>query len=291
MNKIKTTLDIVYNEACSRDITLVHISDVHFNIKTKINKLNNLYDYITNIKPDYVMITGDLIDIPSIANDLEKIEELFAFLTNLGEVTKVIISLGNHDVIMDEDYSFFNKVDDIYNVYVLNNSSYHDQLIYVLGITLPVEYYYNITGDESIDTLALVLDNLKNKISRMPKNVLRIAMIHSPLRLTEKSIIERLKDFNLILCGHTHNGMVPDMLKWLFRANRGIISPHNKFFPKIAKGKIECMVGNNKITIIINGAITKLSEQSGKFLSNFNFLYNESLNKIIIRKKRGIKYE
>ena len=39
------------------------------------------------------------------------------------------------------------------------------------------------------------------------------------------------------------------------------------------------------ITLIINGAYTKLSRRSGAIFSNLNFLYNKSVNKIIIRKK------
>ena len=50
-------------------------------------------------------------------------------------------------------------------------------------------------------------------------------------------------------------------------------------------------VKNRRITIIINSGITKLSRKSGKIFSLFNFIYNMSVNKIIITKKRGIRYE
>ena len=291
MNRIKTTTDIVYNDLVKKDINIVHISDIHFNKNTKIKALKKLRTYLTNIEPDYIMITGDTIDVPKITNDKVKIKELVTFLTELATNSKVLISIGNHDVLTEEDYNFFNKLDDLYNIYVLNNTSYHDEFIYVLGITLPNEYYYNLSGHESTEVLLEHLDSLKSKLSKMPKSVPKIAMIHSPIKLTENSVITRLKNFNLILCGHTHNGMVPDFLSFLFKDNIGIISPSKNLFPQIAKGKIVKEEGNNTITIIINGAITKLSEQSGKLLNNFNFVYNKSVNKIILRKKRGIKYE
>ena len=71
----------------------------------------------------------------------------------------------------------------------------------------------------------------------------------------------------------------------------GIVAPNKDIFPKIARGKLEYNINNKNITIIINSAITRLSLRSGKILSKLNFLYNSSVNKIIIRKKRGINYE
>lgn len=291
MNSFKTTTDIIYSNIVKKDITIVHLSDIHFSRITKAKMLSCLSNYVSKIKPDYIMITGDTLDVPWIVKDTNKIKELLDFLDDLSHISKVLISLGNHDVVTDEDYNFFNKLDELDNIYVLNNTSYHDNYIYTLGVTLPPSYYYNVMREESLEVLISTLDSLKDKLSKMPKNVPKIALIHSPIKLSEESSLERLRDFDLILCGHTHNGMVPDFLKFLFRANSGIISPRNNLFPKIAKGNIKTKINNHPITIIINGAITKLSKQSGKILSNLNFVYNKSVNKIIIRKKRGNKDE
>ena len=291
MNRFKLTTDIIYNSKAKKDLTIVHISDIHFSKITKPKMLNRLINYVNSLNPDYIMITGDTLDVPWIVKEHDKMKELWSFFDNLSHITKVLISIGNHDVLSNEDFDFFSDLDKIDNIYVLNNTSYHDEYIYTMGITLPGDYYYNVTHDESLEVLLNSLDNLKVKLSKMPKHVPKIALIHSPIKLTEKSTLERLRDFDIILCGHTHNGMVPDCINFLFRANRGIISPRNNLFPKIAKGKINTDINNHKITIIINGGITKLSKQSGKILSNLNFIYNKSVNKIIIRKKRGNKDE
>lgn len=285
MNKIKTTTDILYNKKINKDIIIAHISDIHFSKTTKYKKLEDLLNYIKNIKPNYIMITGDLIDIPNITKD-SKIKELISFLTKLSKIAKVLISLGNHDIILKEDFIFFEHLNSLNNIHVLNDSSYIDEFIYVLGVTLPNEYYYNITGAESTDLLIAKLNNLGNLIHKLPKNIYHIAMIHSPINLTDKSVLEKLSNFDLILSGHTHNGMVPDCLNFLFRGNMGIIAPRKNWFPKIAKGKIVIKNNNSNITIIINGAITKLSLQSGKIFSKFNFVYNASVNKIILKKER-----
>lgn len=291
MNRVKTKTDIVYNEHTKKDIIISHISDLHFNINTKTKDLSKVTQELNKIKPDYIMITGDLIDIPSITNNKNKIKELLSFLSDIAKITKVLISIGNHDILTDNDFKFFNKINDLYNIYVLNDTSYQDEFIFVTGFTLPNDYYYNITGDESAEVLINYLDNNSKLIKNIPKNIPKVALIHSPIRLNEDSVLKKLHEYDLILSGHTHNGMVPDILNFMFPKNMGIVSPRKGFFPEIAKGKIEKNIDNKLITVIINGAITKLSYRSGFPFRYLNILYNKSANKIIIRRKRGIKYE
>ena len=284
MNKIKTKVDIIYNDFVKKDITIIHISDIHFNINIKKKKLDRIKDYIMKIEANYVMISGDIIDEPAIVKNEKKIKELLDFLTDIAKVSKVIISLGNHDIINEADYKFFNKLNELYNIYVLNNEVYCDDFIYVVGITLPTEYYYNITKDENVVTLLKVLDDNSKIIKDTPKNIPKIILIHSPIKVTEYSVLDKLNDFDLILCGHTHSGMIPDIVNLFYKGNRGIIAPNKKFFPSIARGRIDKVINNKKKTIIINGGITKLSFHSR--ISGLNFLYNMSVNKIIFRKGR-----
>ena len=287
MNKINLTTDYIYNENVSKEIKIIHISDIHFSIKTKLTELDKLSNYIKEINPDYIMITGDIIDESSITKD-DKINELFIFLNDLAKISKVLICLGNHDVYHSNDFIFFDKVNKINNIEVLNNRSYLDKYIHVLGITLPNEYYSN-SKNESSDIFIDFLDKNKELIDHNTKNIPNILLVHSPIKLTDNKVLKRLKKYDLILCGHTHNGMVPKGLSFLFPKNMGIISPHKVIFPEIAKGKIIKKIDNKEITIIINGAITKLSNRSG--INNLNFIYNKDINEIILTKKRGKIYE
>ncbi len=288
MNRITTTKDIIYNENTKDDITIIHVSDIHFNKNIKKEKLEKLANYIKKTEPNYIMITGDTIDDPIIMKDNNKIKELISFLTDIAENSKVIISLGNHDIQTEEDYRFFEKLNDLYNIYCLNNTSYHDEYIYVFGVTLPNTYYYGVSGGESIDVLIYQLKQISKKINKLPKDLPKIAMIHSPLKLTNPQVVDKLKSFDIILSGHTHNGMVPELSSRIFKNNIGIISPRKRIFPNNARGRIDIKTGIKTLSIIINGGITKLSLSSGKIFSKLNFIYNMSVNKIIIRKKRGI---
>ena len=287
MNRFVTTTDVIYNKYIKKDITIAHISDIHFNTHTKKTMLDKMRAYLLAMKPDYLMITGDTVDVPRITNNKEKIKELVTFLTETAKKTKILISIGNHDVMTDESFRFFRELDQLDNIYVLDNKSYQDENIYVAGFTLSNDYYYNITGSESKELLIEYFDNHHNIINNLPKNLPKVALIHSPIKLADDEVLAKLKEYDLILCGHMHNGLVPRWLYFIFKGNLGLIGPNNRFFPKIAKGKIE----KYGLTIIINGAITKFSKQAGVFFSKINFIYNKSVNKIIIRKKRGIDDE
>ena len=284
MNKFRITTDYIENTGSIKNITICHISDIHMSKNIKYHYLERLITSIKQLKPDYIMITGDTIDNPcTITND--KIAELITFITKLGTICKVFISIGNHDIISNDDFQVFKDLNKIDNIYVLDNKSYHDEYIYVAGLDLPINYYYNVARDESIDVLKSFLDNQNELINHKYTNIPSVLLVHSPIKLTDNSVINKLANYDLILCGHTHNGMVPPWLNFLFKSNMGLIAPNKELFPKIAKGKIEKEINGKKITIIINGAITKLSRQAGLIFRNLNFLWNGDINKIIIKKE------
>lgn len=288
MNKINIHTDYIYNNKAHKNITIIHISDIHFSKIFNINKFDKIKKEIIKIKPNYVVITGDTIDNPSIIKDKIRIKKLLLFLTDIGDFTKVIISLGNHDIYKQEDYRFFKNLNELKNIYVLNNDIYVDEYIYVSGLTLPNEYYYNITGRESKEILLEYLKKQKKLITNLPIKLPKISLIHSPILLTDKDVLEYLSEYDLLLSGHTHNGMVPNFLDKLFKKNQGIIAPNKKLLPDIARGRIDNNIKNKKITLIINGGTTKLSLHSSKALNKLNFVYDIDINKIIISNKVNI---
>ena len=121
MNKISVQKDIIYHNKINRDIVLIHISDIHFNKYTKDDKLNRVREEIYKNNPDQVLITGDTIDEPSVFKDKHNLKRLVVFLTDIGKFCKVILSLGNHDIFAKEDYKFFKNLNDLKNIYVLDN--------------------------------------------------------------------------------------------------------------------------------------------------------------------------
>lgn len=279
MKNIEIVKNILSSKKLKKDITFIHIGDIHYNETTSAKKLEYIKYAIEDAHPDYIFITGDLLDRPKITKNKEKIKLLVSWLNSLGNIAKVFISLGNHDIILEEDYKFFNKLNDINNIYVLNNQSYEDENVFISGFTLPTNYYYNIEKHEDENALLETLQNNFNLVTNLPKKKYKVALIHSPILLSEKKVIEKLKEYDLILSGHMHNGLIPRILDKIIKNNYGLISPDKRLFAKNTRGKIK----TKYYTIIITGGITKLSPSSTKILSKLNGLYPISINKITVK--------
>ncbi|MDY3798580.1 MAG: metallophosphoesterase [Bacilli bacterium] len=279
MKNIEIVKDILSSKKLKKDITFIHIGDIHYNETTSAKKLEYIKYAIEDAHPDYIFITGDLLDRPKITKNKEKIKLLVSWLNSLGNIAKVFISLGNHDIILEEDYKFFNKLNDINNIYVLNNQSYEDENVFISGFTLPTNYYYNIEKHEDENALLETLQNNFNLVTNLPKKKYKVALIHSPILLSEKKVIEKLKEYDLVLSGHMHNGLIPRILDKIIKNNYGLISPDKRLFAKNTRGKIK----TKYYTIIITGGITKLSPSSTKILSKLNGLYPISINKITVK--------
>ncbi len=279
MKNIEIIKNILSSKKLKKDITFIHIGDIHYNETTSTKKLEYIKYAIEDAHPDYIFITGDLLDRPKITKNKEKIKLLVSWLNSLGNIAKVFISLGNHDIILEEDYKFFNKLNDINNIYVLNNQSYEDEKVFISGFTLPTNYYYNIEKHEDENALLETLQNNFNLVTNLPKKKYKVALIHSPILLSEKKVIEKLKEYDLVLSGHMHNGLIPRILDKIIKNNYGLISPDKRLFAKNTRGKIK----TKYYTIIITGGITKLSPSSTKILSKLNGLYPISINKITVK--------
>lgn len=123
----------------------------------------------------------------------------------------------------------------------------------------------------------------ENKNLYLEDSKIKILMIHSPRLIVDKDILNYVKKFDIILCGHMHNGMMLPILDHLFRnSNKGIISPDRKLFPDNTRGIKEIEIDGKKIYLVITGGITKLGETTG-FLSKFNSLYPMSVNHIYVK--------
>lgn len=279
MKNIEIIKNILSSKKLKKDITFIHIGDIHYNETTSAKKLEYIKYAIEDAHPDYIFITGDLLDRPKITKNKEKIKLLVSWLNSLGNIAKVFISLGNHDIILEEDYKFFNKLNDINNIYVLNNQSYEDENVFISGFTLPTNYYYNIEKHEDEDALLETLQNNFNLVTNLPKKKYKVALIHSPILLSEKKVVEKSKEYDLVLSGHMHNGLIPRILDKIIKNNYGLISPDKRLFAKNTRGKIK----TKYYTIIITGGITKLSPSSTKILSKLNGLYPISINKITVK--------
>lgn len=261
-------------------IKLILLSDVHISNIFKVTKISEIINKIKQEKPDYICLPGDLIDCSNVLNNQTLKEITLNFIKELANISPVIISLGNHDVCYlnkvkdkkknqnkwhyDKNESFFKELNKIKNVHLLDDETYTDHNISFTGISLSYKYYKESNEDKNI-----FITDIKNKILKINKNKYNILLCHSPVNVLEDASF--LKDMDLILSGHMHNGMVHPLIEKVWKGNKGIITPTKELYPKasLTRG----IVKKDQRVLIISGGITKLSYSSPRLFNLLNDLY------------------
>ncbi|MCG3709654.1 metallophosphoesterase [Aliarcobacter butzleri] len=166
------------------DLKILHLSDLHINKKTSIEKILELVNFCNGLEFDFCIITGDIIDtkVKFIKKQLE--------ILNLLKKEVFYIS-GNHDLF----YGLEDLKKELTNFIFMDNETlkinYKNEIIHLAGLPDRFSKFFKIKREEII-----VEDFLKNSpsifISHQPKDY--------KIALNSNS--------NLFLCGHTHGGQI-----------------------------------------------------------------------------------
>lgn len=176
---------------------IVHISDIHYGRTVNKKELERLVHEINLLKPDIVVLTGDLIDKDTEMNDDMK-KEISDILSKIKVIIGSYAIDGNHDKHFSEwndiiENSGFKNINNSYEL--IYNESYTPILL--AGISSNNED--NLTIEEKYTPIEEYINSDDNL-----KNVYKILLMHEP------DFIDNINysHFNLILAGHTHNGQV-----------------------------------------------------------------------------------
>lgn len=236
---------------------IVLISDLHYYNKKDLIKLNKVLEKIKIINPDFICIPGDFIDEAKVYD----MDLFIEYLKRLTKISKVIMSIGNHDVTIHQNYKrgyhsndvFFEQIKKIRNLYFLDNEVKEIDGVCFIGINLEFNYYYNsMTNKEDFMEYF-------NKIKNIDSKKYNVLLCHSPVSVTEAEIVKKLNNkINLVLCGHMHGGLTPIWLQKILK-DRVLINPSkNKLFVKNSYGYLR----RRNIKFVITSGITKLSHLS-----------------------------
>lgn len=274
------------------NITMAFLSDIHYYENFDIKLEEVLIKQVKQMLPNYIFITGDIIDKASYLDMEFNRDKLLNFMKNLSSITKVFLILGGHDLedVREKDYTKYKKIwhqlfDNKDNIYLLDNSIYTDDNINVIGITLEYEYYRK-KPYENVNLIIEELNKNKYKVSNKKYNIM---LLHSPRRIiTNKAVnsIPLLSSIDLILCGHMHDGVLPKFLKWL-PTSIGLISPHKTLFPKYARGMIYKKTNNVDIFLLVSSGVTKISNSTPQFVKKLKWGYDNDIECIKVSDKNG----
>lgn len=175
---------------------IVHISDVHYGRTTDKKDLNNMVKEVNLLKPDIVVLTGDLIDRDTKLDDALKGEISEALSSINANVGKYAIS-GNHD-------SNFSEWESIINDSGFKNLNDTYELIYNDGYTPILLAGLSSNLNNQVDITERYNKILEYSNNENIKELYKILLIHEPDYINNIDY----SNFNLILAGHSHNVQV-----------------------------------------------------------------------------------
>jgi uncharacterized protein len=159
---------------------VVQISDVHLGVINRSDLMDRIVDLALNEKPDFVFITGDLLDGTG-----DGLHESVAPLNRLN--VPIFFVTGNHETYLGQDKTEAAIKD-------TKIRWLRDEIIEIDGV--------QIAGADYPDRMRK--KDLSPLLEKLDKDKPTILLYHEP------ASIDRIKSFgiDLQLCGHTHNGQI-----------------------------------------------------------------------------------
>jgi predicted MPP superfamily phosphohydrolase len=128
-----------------KNIKLAIFSDLHYYDGFKQKTLDIITKQITNTKPDYICIVGDIVDESKKMN----LNPLTTFLNNISSIAPIICVLGNHDEKSGSlwhwkyarNTELINELKKVPNLHLLEYNIYKDNNIVFYGFNPSYDYY------------------------------------------------------------------------------------------------------------------------------------------------------
>lgn len=195
-------------EGLERDVTVMHISDVHIGPQRGGANLDRIVEETNRRQPDFVLINGDLVDgnralEPGQLDALGRIEAPAYFTT------------GNHDHSVDMDRAL--EIIAGHGVRIL-----HNEVVTLHGLQLVGLTYMN-ADEETFDAHSVNKLTIKDELPKIEVDdeLPVLVMHHSPVGLEYVSAA----GVDLMVSGHTHAGQVfpaTIIAAWQFPLRKGL---------------------------------------------------------------------
>lgn len=227
--------------------TIAVYSDIHYHKNIDKEVILLLILYAQMIKPDYIIMPGDMVDNSKFLNNFQDKKYFEYFIKALSEISKVIMIPGNHethDMIsvswlfsdnLTQTIKYFESLNRLKNVYFLDNSQIRIDNINFISYTPPHSTYYS----KSKRTIDKFMNGYIKSGLTMDDDKYNILLTHNPIPLTISNEYKKIDDFNnstdLVISGHLHNGYLPRFMYEKYKnTNMGLffapfINPLNGF--------------------------------------------------------------
>lgn len=190
----------------TKPIRLVHLSDVHIGTVHQINFLKRVVTLSNDLKPDLVLMSGDLFDgsAPIHESMLRPLD---------GLVAPCYFSTGNHEEY--EGLSLVKETVSRLSLELLDNKMTEWNGVQIIGVD---------------DKLSLKKRTLTEVLQTLPIVATKptILMYHTPVEWD----MARAHGVDLMLSGHTHNGQIfpfTILVRFAFKYVRGLFMEEGKY--------------------------------------------------------------
>ncbi|WP_428739404.1 metallophosphoesterase [Sulfurimonas sp.] len=171
------------------DFSIVQISDLHIGGLIDEEYVTNSVEKINSLKPDLVVITGDLID-----TEVEHIDKIILKLNNINSKYGVFMVLGNHEY-FHNPYSIIEFLAKQTKIKLLLNES-----IIIEEISVNIVGINDIFGHR----IGVLEPDFDKAFSDVNKNYPTLLLSHQPKSIEYLGVYKP----ELILSGHTHGGQL-----------------------------------------------------------------------------------
>lgn len=231
-----------------KDSTIVCLSDLHYTSNNPKYILVDLLYKIDSIQPDYICFLGDLVDDDSY-------QIVINWLNSLAKIAPVYFVYGNHDIekyiINDKKYyvpsALSTKVKDaIRNI---------DNLTVLANNKMASKNGFSFCGANFYDNSRFnqLIKYLNDKYPHFSSVNFNILLSHNPGIMNSvyyKQLNQIYRDsLDLIISGHTHNGLVPRKIDKIIPGTKGIYLKAEGLFPKYVRNET-VLEDNNKGIIV-----------------------------------------
>ena len=279
MKKIKENNFGLITDKKIKDTNILIFTDIHISINFSFYKLEMLVNYAQKKHPDYIFLLGDLLDKQSVLLNDDIKNNTLTFLNKLAQISKVIIIKGNHfyySIIKNQQIviDFINEIKKIDNLTLLDNKSILFDNINIVGLDLDKKYYRKKVSQEAEN---IIINTYDKYIKNVSKDTYNILLCHSPEHILNDNVYKKIANFDLILSGHMHSGIIP------LPHNYGLIGPAKNFFCKKAHGLIK----RENTSLLVARQVTTFSQISPKIFHSFNIFFPIYVTELVIKSKKG----
>lgn len=309
------TLEYTIKTAKKSQKKVLILSDLHISKHEDAVKLKKLISKILeNIQKrktyDAFLLDGDIYDSTNVLRNEYLRNIVLDFIRLLGSIAPTVLTTGNHDVCalkISKNYrkgwkidydtfrqKFLDVVRNFEGVVLVDTGSCNLDAEYVISIYNP-SIEYMLSSPENRETSMTKDRDSYEFLKCLDRDKIQILLCHYPDVLKWLHSKGYLKNVDLAIAGHNHNGMtqflfLENILHAVGQKNRGIITPDMS--AKLADtAKMRGMINlDDETKLYINPAFTSLAPNTG-FLNHLDKFFYSGMTEITFEPDKRIALE